>query len=205
MKFFLDLFPIISFFIAYKMYDFMVATGVLIVATVFQVGGTWLLTKKIEKIQIITLVAVCFFGGLTLLFNNPDFLIWKFSIVFWGFASIIFVRKWMHKTSMQPLFSMLLGENTVSRIPSELWQHIDNVWAYFFLIMGGVNLYVAFQFSLDTWVMFETWGVPFIQVFVIIYTIFKFAPYFDVEEDSNSKQSEATKTSLDEPPSSPKQ
>jgi intracellular septation protein len=76
MKFLSDLFPVILFFIAYKMYDFYVATAVIIVATLAQVGYNWIRHHKLEKMHLVTLLLVLLFGGLTLYLQDPLFLKW---------------------------------------------------------------------------------------------------------------------------------
>ncbi len=65
MKFLTDLFPVILFFIAYKLYGIYTATAVAIAAAFVQVGFGWLRRRKVEKMHLATLALLVVFGGLT--------------------------------------------------------------------------------------------------------------------------------------------
>ena len=77
MKFLYDFFPIVLFFIAYKLYGMYVATAVIIVSSLLQVGFSWFRHRKVEKMHLITLVIVLVFGGLTLILQDPVFIKWN--------------------------------------------------------------------------------------------------------------------------------
>ena len=80
-KILFDFFPIVLFFIAYKMYGFYVATVVVIVATISQIAIYWLQHRRVEKLHLITLGFVVVFGNATLIFQNELFFKWKPSIL----------------------------------------------------------------------------------------------------------------------------
>ena len=86
MKQLLDFIPLIIFFVLYKMQDIYVATGALIIATAVQVILTYLLYKKVEKMQLITFVMVALFGGMTIFLHDDNFIKWKVTIVYMVFA-----------------------------------------------------------------------------------------------------------------------
>ena len=77
MKFFYDFFPVLLFFIAYKLYDIYVATAVIIVASTCQVGWTWFRHRRIERMPLITLALLIVLGGTTLVMQDEMFLKWK--------------------------------------------------------------------------------------------------------------------------------
>ena len=88
MKLLLDFLPILIFFGVYKATDNLItATAVLIPVTVVQVTAVYLLTKKLEKMALITLALVIILGGLTILLNDGWFIMWKPTVVNWLFAS----------------------------------------------------------------------------------------------------------------------
>ena len=113
MKFLLDFFPVVLFFIMYKFFGdippqwiepvnnlpfvsinpnepkdaIYFATLTIILATIFQNLGHWLLFKKLEKMHLISLGILLAFGTLTLAFKDPLFIKWKVSIFNWGFRS----------------------------------------------------------------------------------------------------------------------
>lgn len=86
MKLLFDFLPIVLFFVAYKLADIYVATGVLIVATLAQVGWTWFRQRRIEKMPLITAGLVLVLGGATLALHDPIFVKWKPTVVNWLFG-----------------------------------------------------------------------------------------------------------------------
>ena len=85
-KFLFDLFPIILFFIAFKIYDIFIATAVAIVATLLQIIYVYFKDKKVEKVLLFNGVMITFLGGLTILLQNKMFIMWKPSIIYLAFS-----------------------------------------------------------------------------------------------------------------------
>ena len=81
MKFLFDFFPILLFFIAYKLFDIYVATGVAIAATFAQIAVAWIKTRTVAPMQLVTLAGILVFGGLTLWLQNDTFIKMKPTIV----------------------------------------------------------------------------------------------------------------------------
>ncbi|MCM8596722.1 septation protein A [Accumulibacter sp.] len=163
MKFLFDLFPVILFFIAYKLADIMVATAVTIAATFAQVGWLWLRRQKIDRMLWVSLVIVTVFGGMTLLLHDEAFIKWKPTVLYWAFAAallggMVFLRKNLIR-------SMLAGQMD---LPEVAWNRLNWSWIGFFTFMGLANLVVAFNFSTDDWVNFKLFGgMGLMLVFVI--------------------------------------
>jgi intracellular septation protein len=112
-----------------------------------------------------------FFGGMTLYFHNPIFVKWKPTIVFWIFsAAILFTQLFTHKPLMQRMMEGAL-DNAV-KIPARAWKRVNLLWASFFVIMGWVNLYVAYNYSNDIWVNFKFYGISSALVLVSIIQAF---------------------------------
>jgi intracellular septation protein len=86
MKLLYDFFPILLFFIAYKVYDIYVATAVAIAAAFVQTGLYWLRHRRFENTHLLTLGLLVVFGGLTLILHDPVFIKWKPTLVNWLFA-----------------------------------------------------------------------------------------------------------------------
>lgn len=167
-----DILPVFLFFLAFKIYGIYVATVVGIVATAIQtlVSRIWL--KHWDKKQLITLLVFVFFGGMTLYFHNPIFVKWKPTIVFWIFAvSILATHFFTERPLMQRLMeSMMEGKGT---LPVNAWRKVNLMWAVFFSLLGGVNLYIAYYFSNDAWVNFKFYGITgALFVFSIIQAIY---------------------------------
>lgn len=167
MKFLYDFFPIVLFFIAYKTYDLYVATAVIIVASSLQVAFSWFRHRKVEKMHLITLVIVVVFGGLTLILKDPLFIKWKPTVVNWLFAVAFLGSQFIGaKTLVERMMS------TQIELPALVWRHLNLAWVVFFVISGVANLYVAYNFSEDTWVNFKLFGVLGMTIAFIILQAF---------------------------------
>lgn len=162
MKFLFDLFPLIVFFAAFKLYGIYVATGASIVASVLQVAIFWFRYRRFETAQLITLVAVVVFGGLTLAFHSDTFIKWKLTIIDWVFCALIFGSQWAG--SRTPVIQRMLGKEL--DLPPHIWRGLNMSWGLFFLVIGALNLYIAFFYGagLDAetrrriWVDFKVFG-----------------------------------------------
>ncbi|WP_394209953.1 septation protein A [Enterovibrio calviensis] len=162
MKQLLDFIPLIIFFALYKMYDIYTATGALIVATIIQVILTWVLYKKVEKMQIVTATLVAVFGGMTLFFQDDNFIKWKVTIVYVLFAAGLLVSQIMGK----PLIKSMLGKEIT--LPDAVWRNINSAWVAFFTVLAVLNVYVAYTMPLDVWVNFKVFGL---MAITLIYTL----------------------------------
>ena len=105
MKILLDFLPIIIFFAVYKYTgDLIIATAVLIPATIIQVGYNWLKHKTVEKMHLVSLVLVILLGGATILLGDGYFIKWKPTIV---------------KVTVFTLFRAIFGQSRDFRVPLE--------------------------------------------------------------------------------------
>lgn len=154
MKLLFDFLPIVLFFAAYKLADIYVATGVLIIATLAQVGWLWLRQRRVEKMPLITAGLVLVLGGATLILHDPIFVKWKPTIVNWLFAAAFFGSLMIGRKTL--LERMMGGQ---LELPPSVWVKLTFAWALFFGLLGGLNLYVAFSFDENTWVNFKLFGL----------------------------------------------
>ncbi len=154
MKILFDFFPILLFFIAFKLFDIYVATGVAIAATALQVGVAWFRARKVEPMHLITLVLIVVFGGATIYFKDETFIKWKPTVVNWlfGFAFLL-----SQVFGERPFVERMLGANV--QLPSSIWRRLNLMWVAFFLTLGVVNLFVAYSFDTETWVNFKLFGL----------------------------------------------
>lgn len=153
MKFLFDFFPIILFFVAYKMYDIYVATAVVIVAAFVQAGVFWAKHRRFETTHLVTLGLVVVFGGATLILRDESFIKWKFSIVNWMFGLAFLLT---HFIGDKPLIKRLLGSQI--SLPDFVWRRLNSIWTAYFMFLGFANLYVMHYYDTDTWVDFKTFG-----------------------------------------------
>jgi intracellular septation protein len=154
MKFLVDFFPILLFFLAYQAWDIYVATAVAIGASGAQVGWQWLRHRKVDRMQWITLALLVVFGGLTLLLRDPLFIKWKPTVVNWLFALAFLVSSYVGEKS---LIERMMGSAVV--MPAAAWRRLNWAWIGFFVVLGALNLYVAFAFAEDIWVKFKLFGM----------------------------------------------
>jgi len=163
MKFIFDLFPVILFFVAYKTYDIYVATAVAIAATVVQIGWTWFRHRKVDKMLWISLAVIALLGGATLMLQDELFIMWKPTVLYWLFSAILLVSSTFFKKNLiQALLEKQLD------LPKMVWAKLNASWIIFFIFMGGVNLHIAYGYSLDTWVNFKLFGSTGLMVIFVV-------------------------------------
>jgi intracellular septation protein len=172
MKLFFDFFPILCFFIAYKLYDIYVATIVAIVSTFLQVGYSWFRFRKVEPMHLVTLVIMVVFGGLTLYLQDERFIKWKPTVVNWLFATAFLFSQWVGK---KPLIERLLEANV--GLPTSVWRILNLCWIVFFILMGAANLLVAFSYDTSTWVNFKLFGMFGLTLLFLLIQSFYLSKY----------------------------
>ncbi|MBA4502510.1 septation protein A [Marinobacterium marinum] len=155
MKILLDFLPVIIFFAVYKFSgDIILATAVLIPATLLQMAYTWFKTHRIEKMQLVTLGLVVVLGGATILLDNKAFIQWKPTVVNWLFALAFFGSHFIgQKTIVQRMM-----ESSIE-LPKRIWRQLNMGWTVFFVLMGILNLAVVYTFSEEAWVNFKLFGM----------------------------------------------
>ncbi len=153
MKFLFDLFPVLLFFVAFKFWDIYVATGVAIAATVLQVGWMWTRHRRVDNMLWFSLAVIVIFGGATLILHDETFIKWKPTVLYWFFALALVGAQTI---SGKNLIRTMLSSQIV--LPDPIWKRLLFAWAGFFAVMGGLNLYIAFNFPTDLWVKFKLFG-----------------------------------------------
>jgi intracellular septation protein len=193
MKILFDLFPVILFFATFKYSEknpefaatwvgtilnsatvdlklapILLATVVVIAATIGQIVWVKLRHGKVDKMLWISLALVVVFGGMTLLFQDESFIKWKPTILYWVFAaSMAFSAIVLKKNAIKAM----LGEQMV--LPENVWAKVNISWIAFFTGMGLLNLFIAFNFPTDVWVNFKLFGgMGLLLVFVIAQGMF---------------------------------
>lgn len=153
MKFLFDLFPVILFFAVFKLYGIYEATAVAIAATFVQIGWVWFKHRKVEPMLWVSLAVIVVFGGATLMLQNETFIKWKPTVLYWLFAAALWIASLAFKKNL--IRAMMEKQMT---LPDLLWGRLLMSWIVFFVVMGVLNLYVAYNYSTDTWVNFKMFG-----------------------------------------------
>lgn len=181
MKQLFEFIPIILFFAFYKFYDIYVATAVVIVATIIQVGFNWFKYRKVETMQWITLGLILVMGGATIYLQDEQFIKWKLTIIEWLFGAAFLGSQFIGK---KPFVERMMS--SAIELPSEVWKRLNLMWALFFISVGFINLYVMHSFDTDDWVTFKTFGVPGLMViFILLQMVFlyKYIPETETETE----------------------
>ena len=162
MKLLIDFFPILLFFIAYKMGDIYSATGILMGATVLQMLLIRRMEGRLQTMHKITLVLVIGFGALTLGLHDERFIKWKPTILYAGLAAALAIA---HGVFSKNALQSLLGQQL--KLPHAVWHRLNVSWVLYCVFMASLNGYVAAYFSTDDWVDFKLWGYVFPVLFIL--------------------------------------
>lgn len=163
MKFLFEFFPILLFFLAYKLGDIYLATSTAIIASLVQVGWSRYSKGHFEKMPLVTLGTITLLGGATLLLRDEMFIKWKPTAIYWVFAVAFLIS---HFVGKKPLLQRTL-EHTIN-LPSKIWTQLNLSWIAFFTLLGGANLYVVYHFDTDTWVNFKLFGTLGLTLLFVI-------------------------------------
>jgi intracellular septation protein len=168
MKLLFDFFPIFIFFISYKLFGIYTATAIAMAASLIQVVFFRFKYQHYEKMHLFNLGIIFILGGATLFFHNPWFIKWKPTGIYW-LTSIVLLGSSL--VSNKPLIQTMM-EGNIS-LPQRIWNRLNYAWAIFFILLGGINLYVAYYYSTDVWVNFKLFGgAGFTLVFVLLQAIY---------------------------------
>lgn len=131
------------------------ATAVAILATFGQIGYLKLRRKKVEPMLWVSLVIIVVFGGATIYFGSEEFIKWKPTVLYWSFGVGLLISQMVWSKNL----IRIMMEKQV-RLPEFVWPRLNYAWAIFFMVMGVINLYVAFWggFATSTWVSFKLFG-----------------------------------------------
>lgn len=189
-KFLFDLFPIILFFAAFKIagsdpeqanalalavgyqadikqIPILIATAIAIVATFVQIGWVWMRHGKVDTMLWVSLGLIVVFGGATLWLHDATFIKWKPTVLYWLFAVTLLVSDYVFNKNI--ISVMMKGQ---VKLPASVWRRLNLSWVLFFVSMGVLNLYVAFNYSESTWVNFKLFGfMGLMLVFIVLQSI----------------------------------
>ena len=153
MKFFVDLFPVIVFFVAYYQSDMYGATGAVMVACGLQTAGYRLFAGTFDRNHVLALGLVLPFGGLTLILRDPTFIKWNGTVELWILAAALIGSQFIGE---KPLIERMMG---AIELPRKRWRQLNVAWVLFFLFSGTCNIVVAYGCEEETWVAFRMFGM----------------------------------------------
>ena len=198
MKQFIDYIPLLVFFSVWAMDERVInvagydhtfggmfsAAEFLLAASVLVYGSLFVYQKRLDKFQWITLAAVILFCIPSIIFKNIVFLKWKAPIVNWIFASIFVASRYFGD---KPAIEHMMGHAVTA--PKEVWYKLNTMWVFYFIVLGAINLIVAFTLSEELWIKFKvfgnlilTFGFVFVQMPIL-------AKYIEVEDEAANEDS----------------
>ena len=162
MKLFLEFFPFLLFFGAYKLADIYTATGVLMAATVLQMGLIYLRERQLPLMTKMSFMLVMGFGALTLGLHDERFIKWKPTVLYCAMGLALAVALWVLRKNF---LRSLLGSQM--ELPDAVWHRLNQIWVLYCAFMAASNAYVALYFSTEEWVNFKLWGYIFPLIFIV--------------------------------------
>jgi len=180
MKLLFDLFPVILFFAAFKLSGIYVATATAIAATIAQVAWTKWRHGKVDTMLWVSFGIIIVFGGATLLLHDETFIKWKPTILYWVFTTALLCSNLLFKKN---LMRAMMQEKLT--LPVKVWNRVNLSWSLFFAVLGVLNLYVAFNYSTDTWVNFKLFGTTGIMLVFVLLQGMALAKYVDEDKENN--------------------
>jgi intracellular septation protein len=131
----------------------LLATIVVIIASLAQVAWLKARGRKVDTMLWVSVGLVVVLGGLTVYFHSDTFIKWKPSVLYW----VMGLSFWLSPLLFgKNLLKVLLGEQF--ELPPKVWHRLNFAWVAFFGLMGFLNIWVAYTFSLGTWVNFKLFG-----------------------------------------------
>jgi intracellular septation protein len=153
LKLVLDIGPLVLFFAANSKFGIYIATGAFMVAVLIALTVSYVMTRHIAIMPVVTAVIVLVFGGLTLILHDELFIKLKPTIIYVLFGGTLLVGLALEKPFLRIMFDQMF------HLTAEGWRKLTWRWALFFLFLAVVNEIVWRNASTDFWVSFKLFGV----------------------------------------------
>ena len=166
LKMALELGPIVLFFAGYVKFKdqtfdilggsyngFIVMTAAFVPLMVVTTGLLWWLTGKLSKMQIVTLVLVVIFGGLSVWLNDERFFKMKPTMIYLLFGGVLGFGLLRGQSYLQSVMGEALA------LQPEGWMILTRRLTGFFFALAAANEIVWRFMSTDAWVNFKTFGL----------------------------------------------
>lgn len=145
--------PLVVFFVANWLGGPFWATGAVMVATALALIVSWMLTRKVAVMPLITAGFVFIFGGLTFWFHEQEFLQVKVTLI-----NLLFGTALLGGLLFGRSYIKLLMESAM-KLPDEAWRVLSLRWGVFFVAMAGLNEVLRQVLTWDQWVNFKAFGL----------------------------------------------
>ena len=141
----------------------LLATVVVIVATLAQIIWLKLRGRKVDLMLWVSLGLVTALGSATIYFHSENFIKWKPTVLYWVMGASLLVGQLIFgKNGIKSLMGAQMS------LPDPVWRKVNFSWVGFFAVMGVINLWVAFNFPTSTWVNFKLFGSMGLMLLFIV-------------------------------------
>src|SRR4051812_45177202 len=157
-----ELGPLMVFFLANAKFGLFVATGAFMVAIVAAIIASYVVTKHVPIMAIVTAVVVLVFGTLTLVLHDETFIKVKPTIIYGLFAGVLGGGLLFGRSFIAIMFDQVFN------LTPQGWRSLTFRWALFFLAMAFLNEAIWRAQSTAFWVTFKAFGVvPLTMIFAV--------------------------------------
>ena len=164
LKFITEFGPLIAFFVGYKTGGILDATLYMLVASVIGISISYIVLRKINKVNLVSAGLLLVSASLTLFSGNSMFIKMKPTVLYCVFATAFLVTNFKWKPAIQ----FALG-SAIKFKEEKNWRILNTRFMWFFLLMAAVNEVVWRNFPEETWVNFKVFGaMPIMLIFVMI-------------------------------------
>jgi len=153
LKLALDLGPLALFFFANSHYGIFAATATFMVAVLAALAMSYVLTRQLPIMPLVTAIIVVIFGGLTLILHDATFIKVKPTIIYALFGAVLIGGLFFNKPLLGIVFDSLFN------LTEEGWRKLTLRWAIFFFVLAVLNEIVWRNTSTNVWVDFKVFGV----------------------------------------------
>ena len=168
----------------------LLATLVVILATLVQVAVQLVRGKKVDMMLWVTFGLVVVLGGATIWFHNATFIKWKPSVLYWVMALAFWISQALFGKN---LLQVLVGGQL--ELPKPVWQRLNLAWIAFFTLMGFLNLYVAYNFSTSTWATFKVFGLTGLMLVFMVAQGFYISRFMQEDDETPAEPAPASSAS----------
>jgi intracellular septation protein len=165
LKLVLDLGPLLLFFFANSHYGIFAATATFMVAVLAALAVSYVMTRHLPIMPVVTAIIVVVFGGLTLILHDATFIKVKPTIIYALFGGVLLGGLYFNKPLLGVVFDSLF------HLTEEGWRKLTWRWSIFFFALAVLNEIVWRSTSTDVWVDFKVFGVvPLTFLFAALQT-----------------------------------